>query len=63
MKEIKVTIKLIVHSDDKDKELMDEAVEAQLQEMLDEKDLNYTYKVVEVEDEEEYDPFTDEGFL
>ena len=55
MKEIKVVIKLTVHTDDRDQELMDEAVYNELMELMEERELNYTYKVVESDDDEEED--------
>lgn len=53
MKEIKVTIKLTVYSDDVDKELMDEAVYEELQSQMEEQALNYHYKVTDDDEEEE----------
>jgi hypothetical protein len=56
MKEIKVTIKLIVYVDDSDEELLNEAIEKALQLKMEEGDLKYTFKAIEIdEDEENYD--------
>lgn len=59
MKEIKVTIKLTVYSDDRDKELLDEAVYEELQAQMEEQELNYNYKASELDEEEAED---DEDF-
>lgn len=61
MKEIKVTIKLTVYADDRDKELLDEAVYDHLLELMEERDLPYKYKATEVEDDE--DEELEEDFL
>lgn len=53
MKEMKVTIKLTIHADDRDKELRDEAVYGELMDLMESQDLTYTYKVTETEDDEE----------
>jgi hypothetical protein len=53
MKEIKVVIRLTVHADDRDKEMMDEVIYSHLMDMMEEQDLNYTYKVVDDEEDEE----------
>jgi hypothetical protein len=58
MKEIKVTIKLTVIANDTDKELIDEAVYSALMDQMEDQSLEYKYKAVELEDEdneEEYE--------
>lgn len=60
MKEMKVTITLTLHADEHDKELRDEAVYENLLELMEAQDLSYKFKVLETEDEEEYE---EEEFL
>lgn len=53
MKEIQIVIKIKVMADDRDKELIDEAVFEELTALIEERDLNYSYKVLESDDDEE----------
>lgn len=60
MKEIKVTIKLTVYSDDNDKEALNEAVYQELQDQMEGEALLYTHKAVESDEDEEEEEELDE---
>ena len=53
MKELKVTIKLTVHTDDQDKETRDEAIYSELMDLMEAQDLPYTFKVEDDGEEED----------
>jgi len=55
MKEIKIVIKLTVTANDKDEDLITEAVHAELMSQMEDNSLDFSYKVVEEEEDEETD--------
>jgi len=62
MKEIKVTIKLTVYSDDSDKETLNESIYQELQDQMESESLLYTYKTVDTLDDEEEEELEEVDF-
>jgi hypothetical protein len=53
MKEIKIVIKLTVTANDKDEDLITEAVHQELMSQMEDNSLDFSYKVMEEEEDEE----------